>query len=387
MSSKEHNYTKRQVCVNPDKEMGVGNGQLRGYLMLALGLLNLLAALAFLMPDLLTTEELRSAYDGQLMHRLFEYSMTVSAGFGVVTLFTKKSWRKVLTGLVLTGVAFAINVLNKSSAISIAVPGASLAFGVDWLILSFISSVAIFTTLEKLMPRYQEQQILRRFWKLDLAYFTINHLLITAVIFIGNWGAKVCDFAISPTLQAYVQALPLWLQFMLVLLVADFILYWEHRLFHQIPALWKFHAVHHSVETMDWLAGSRSHIVSTFVERTVVIVPLYLIGPDKLALDLYVTMAALQAVYIHCNTKLSLGPLKKILVTAKYHHWHHSSEASALDTNFAAHTQLFDRLFGTLHNPHKHWPAVYGTTQPLPQSFFGQLWYPLKSIFPTKPHP
>jgi lathosterol oxidase len=106
-------------------------------------------------------------------------------------------------------------------------------------------------------------------------------------------------------------------------------------------------------------------------------VPLYLLGADKTALDIYVAFAALQAVLIHCNTRLPFGWLKYILVTPQFHHWHHSSERPAIDTNYSAHLVLFDKLFGTYHMPKEHWPAEYGTTKKLPSSFFGQLIHPV----------
>ena len=129
---------------------------------------------------------------------------------------------------------------------------------------------------------------------------------------------------------------------------------------------------------MDWLAGSRSHVTTVFIERTVVMLSLYLVGADKVALDIYVAIAALQAIVIHCNLGFSWGWLKYLIVTPQYHHWHHSSEQPAIDTNYAAHTPLFDRLFGTYHLPGKYWPAEYGTTKKLPKTFVGQFLYPFK---------
>jgi lathosterol oxidase len=168
-------------------------------------------------------------------------------------------------------------------------------------------------------------------------------------------------------------------QAVLLLICADFVLYWEHRIFHEVPRLWRVHAVHHSVETMDWLAGSRGHVIQVFIERSLVMIPLYLIGADKAALDLYVTFAALQAITIHCNLGIPFGPLRYLFVTPQFHHWHHSSEKPAIDTNYAAHTPLFDWLFGTYHMPDEHWPAHYGTTRRLPRTYLGQLFYPFRN--------
>ena len=145
----------------------------------------------------------------------------------------------------------------------------------------------------------------------------------------------------------------------------------------RIKTLWPIHAVHHSIEDLDWLAGSRGHFLQVFSERAMVMIPLYLLGADETALNIYVTFAALQAVLIHCNLSIPFGPLKYLLVTPQFHHWHHSSEKPAIDANYSAHTVIFDWMFGTYHLPGDHWPADYGTTVPLPRTVLGQTLYPI----------
>ncbi len=49
--------------------------------------------------------------------------------------------------------------------------------------------------------------------------------------------------------------------------------YWTHRAHHEVPSLWRLHAVHHSVKSMDWLVGSRQHILGLFITRTLVLSP------------------------------------------------------------------------------------------------------------------
>ncbi|WP_289302907.1 sterol desaturase family protein, partial [Methylophaga sp. UBA3996] len=235
-----------------------------------------------------------------------------------------------------------------------------LSLGVDWLILAFLGSVVIFMTLEKLFPKYRDQVITRPEWAVDMFYFCFNHLAISAILIFANYHASHFDWAVSASMQSTVQAMPVWLQVILIILAADFVLYWEHRAYHEVKTLWPIHAVHHSVEHLDWLAGSRGHFVQVFSERAMVMIPRYLLGADESALNIYVTFAALQAILIHCNVDIPFGPLKTIFVTPQFHHWHHSSEKPAIDTNYSAHTVLFDRLFGTYHLPGNYWPAEYG---------------------------
>ena len=71
-------------------------------------------------------------------------------------------------------------------------------------------------------------------------------------------------------------------------------------------------------------------------------------------------------------------PLRRLVATPAFHHWHHSAEREALDKNFAVHTPLWDILFGTYYLP-DHWPAAYGlnSERDVPSGWFKQLLYPL----------
>jgi sterol desaturase/sphingolipid hydroxylase (fatty acid hydroxylase superfamily) len=281
-------------------------------------------------------------------------------------------------GIILTAIAFVLGGYTLPVA---DVEPKQLSLGVDWLILAFLGSAFIFITMEKLFPKYKNQVILRDEWGLDLFYFCFNHLAISAIIIYGNYHASHFDWAISASLQQTIQLMPVFVQVVLIVLCADFVLYWEHRLYHEVNVLWPVHAVHHSVENLDWLAGSRGHFIQTFSERAMVMIPLYLLGADEMALNIYVAFAALQAVLIHCNVDLPFGPLKYIFVTPQFHHWHHSSEKPAIDTNYSAHTILFDWMFKTMHLPSGYWPAEYGTTKPLPKTYIGQTLHPFVSLF------
>ncbi|MFK7793838.1 MAG: sterol desaturase family protein [Gammaproteobacteria bacterium] len=379
--SEDYQYRERDVPLDEKNQFRLGEGRISGYSALFLGALSLLAVLAYLFPAYLTTIELRQAYDAVFLQKVLKYGMYFSLLFGVLTFVLNKHKLMGAVGIGLTLIAFALG--GYSIPIE-SVEARRLSLGVDWLILAFLGSAVIFMTLEKLFPKYKNQIILRREWGLDLFYFCFNHLMISAILIYANYHAAHFDWAVSPALQQSIQSIPLLLQVALIILCADFVLYWEHRAYHEIPFLWPVHAVHHSVENLDWLAGSRGHFIQVFSERAMVMVPLYLLGASETALNVYVTFAALQAILIHCNLSFSFGPLKYIFVTPQFHHWHHSSEKPAIDTNYSAHTVLFDRLFKTHHMPKNIWPADYGTTVKLPITYTGQTLYPLTALFKKK---
>ena len=376
-----YQYRERDVTLDVENEFRFGEGKISAYCSIILGVLSLLAVLAYRYPAYLTTIELRQAYDAEFLQEILKYGMYFSLFFGLLAIFLNKHKRLAVAGVALTLVGFALG--GYSIPVG-PVDARRLSLGFDWLILAFLGSAGIFMALEKLFPRYRDQIILRKEWELDLFYFCLNHLAISAILIYGNYHVSHFDWAISELIQQAIRSVPVVLQLVLVILSADFVLYWEHRIYHEVSWLWPIHAVHHSVESLDWLAGSRGHFLQTFSERAMVMVPLYLLGVDKTVLDLYVTFAALQAILIHCNLSFSFGILKYVFVTPQFHHWHHSSERPAIDTNYSAHTVLFDRLFNSYHVPDVRWPAEYGTTKKLPKNFLGQILYPVTALIKRK---
>ncbi len=381
--SKDYQYKEREIEKDPAREFRFGEGRISGVLSLVLGILSLLAVFAYLYPSYLTTTDLRKAYDAAQLQTVLKYGMYFSLLFGFLTLILNKARYKYfgLAGIALTLIGFALGGYKIPVG---AVEPKELSLGVDWLILAFLGSTAIFMVLEKLFPKYRDQVIMRPEWDVDLFYFCFNHLAISAILIFGNYHATHFDWALSASLQESIQSIPIMLQVILIMLSADFVLYWEHRAFHETKILWPIHAVHHSIENIDWLAGSRGHFIQVFSERAMVMIPLYLLGADETALNIYVVFAALQAILIHTNLALPFGPLKYVFVTPQFHHWHHSSEGPAIDTNYSAHTVIFDWMFGTYHLPGKHWPAEYGTTKRLPRTVIGQILHP---FFPNKNTP
>jgi lathosterol oxidase len=109
-------------------------------------------------------------------------------------------------------------------------------------------------------------------------------------------------------------------QFVEILVLTDLAQYWIHRAFHAVPALWRFHRIHHSAETMDWLAGSRLHLVDVAVTRGLTYVPIYVLGFSQAPLVAYVAFVSAQATFIHANVRFRFGALGWLLATPRFHH-------------------------------------------------------------------
>jgi len=371
-----YSYGPRVVADMSARALRVGQGRISGGVSAVLGLGSLFGVLCFRYPEYLTTPELREVYDPEWIRLLLKASMWTALALGVVAFARGKRRRSAAVGLVAVTLAW---ILGGYGIEARSVQPTPVFAGVDWMLLDLLGSAILFIFIEKILPKYPEQVVLRPEWQMDLLYFGLNHMLIGLFLLIGNGFAPlVFGWATNGTVQGWMQSQPLWVQLPILVLLADLVQYWVHRVFHEVPALWKFHAVHHCTEHMDWLAGSRTHLLQTIVDRSLVMVPLYLLGPSLDALNFYVAIAAFQAVFVHANFGLKFGPLKYVVVTPQFHHWHHAKDDPAIDTNYAVHTPLWDLLFGSYHLPGDHWPKHYGTVSPLPKTFFGQFTYPFR---------
>jgi len=353
----------------------IGEGRIGGFLCAMIGLLSVAAVLCLRYPAFLTTPELRVHYDVELLRLVLAVAMVVAAWLGVIGIVLGGPRLRAAIGL---SALFLAMLLGGPYVPTPDFHQPRFYFGLDWLVLDLFFTGAAFVLLEWVFSRVRpEQGPLSPGWRLDLAYFGVNHLLIGVFLVVStHFAHDYFAWAISPSLQAHVVALPAIIRFALVILAADAVEYASHRAFHEVPALWRIHAVHHSPEYMDWLSGSRLHFLEPLVTRALVLVPIVLLGFPQDTIFAYLIFISVQSVLIHSNIKMKVGWLRYVIVTPQFHHWHHASDAEAIDKNYAAHTPLFDMLFGSWHLPKDRWPVKYGTVKPIPGGMLGQFLHP-----------
>lgn len=238
----------------------------------------------------------------------------------------------------------------------------------------------IFIPLERLLPLHPEQGTLRRDWMNDLFYLLFNGIVVRAG-FVVVAAILMVGFkrVFGPQPLPWVGALPLWVQVIAVIIIADIGYYTAHRTSHAVPFLWKFHAVHHSIEEMDWLATHRVHPVDQIFTNTVSFMPIYFLGFSLEAAVIYQLIYQAQAVLIHSNVKINFGPLKWLIASPEYHHWHHANEPEAYDRNFAAQLSIIDVIAGTLFMPRRQ-PEAYGINEAMPRLYHQQFLHPFQGI-------
>jgi sterol desaturase/sphingolipid hydroxylase (fatty acid hydroxylase superfamily) len=167
----------------------------------------------------------------------------------------------------------------------------------------------------------------------------------------------------------------LGLQAVEMLVIGDFIGYWTHRWFHS-RRLWKFHAIHHSSEDLDWLSAVRLHPINDWVSRWIQASALIVLGFAPAAVAVYVPFLTFYAIFVHANVGLSFS---RLVASPKFHRWHHTSEDEGLDKNFAGLLPFIDVLFGTYYMPKGRLPERFGLkNERVPEGLVGQLVYPFR---------
>jgi sterol desaturase/sphingolipid hydroxylase (fatty acid hydroxylase superfamily) len=171
--------------------------------------------------------------------------------------------------------------------------------------------------------------------------------------------------------------LPLWLQGVIFLIVSDFLMYWIHRGFHR-PAMWRYHAVHHSSEHLDWISAARFHPVNIFLGSVLTDVVLLLAGISPKVLVFLGPFTIAHSAFVHANLNWTLGPFKYVIAGPVFHRWHHTAAERGGEMNFASTFPVLDLIFGTFYMPRGQMPDAYGVTDPLPESFGAQMLYPFR---------
>jgi sterol desaturase/sphingolipid hydroxylase (fatty acid hydroxylase superfamily) len=177
--------------------------------------------------------------------------------------------------------------------------------------------------------------------------------------------------------RTFVSNQPVWAQAIEVVILADLIGYWTHRLLHR-GRLWRIHAVHHATRHLDWLAAARVHPLNEVISRVAIVVPLFALGFRAPILVAVAPVLGFYAILIHANLTWDFGPLRYVIASPAFHRWHHTSERAGVDKNFSGLFPLWDLLFGTFYLPRGEQPATFGVADPVPEGVLGQLAYPFR---------
>lgn len=245
-----------------------------------------------------------------------------------------------------------------------------------WLVMALI----VFVPLERIFGN-RSQRVLRGSFGADVFYYFLNGILPKLLMILPLTVLSAGAHRVVPSVYySSVAEMPVWLRLSGALVLNEIGGYWGHRWSHEIPFLWRFHAIHHSAEELDWLVTTKAHPIDIFFTHFCALAPLYVAGlaqPLGNRVDFVPAAVAAASMYwgyfIHANVNWRLGWLERVVSTPGFHHWHHTNDGpEVLNKNYAAMFPWVDQLFRTLYLP-GHWPLKYGSDTPVASGLAGQL--------------
>lgn len=251
------------------------------------------------------------------------------------------------------------------------------------MLASLLLVIAVFVPLERLFASRRQKFLREAFWT-DLGYYFVSGL-VPKIMLIAPMSllAIALHRTVPLGYYAFMGSVAAPIRLMCALVVGEIGYYWGHRWLHAVPVLWRFHAIHHQAERMDWLVNTRAHPIDLVFGRLCSLVPIYVLGvaqptrahPDMVPV-LFALIGSLWGFFVHANLNWRLGWLEAVVSTPAFHHWHHSDDGPEfVGKNFSTMLPWVDRLFGTFYLP-PGLPATYGIGEVLPPNLLSQLVHP-----------
>ena len=215
---------------------------------------------------------------------------------------------------------------------------------------AFIASFTLLVFAERLAPRRRRTFALRQRWAGNLGLMAADTIVLRTVPAITAVGVAALAHAKGWGLLGAIVSLPMWLDVVVSVIVLDLAIYFQHRLFHAVPALWRLHRVHHTDPELDVTTGVRFHPVEMLLSLGFKAVVIAGLGPPVAAVLLFEVLLNAGSLFSHANLRLPApvdGLLRALLVTPDMHRVHHSSDPVETDSNFGFTLSWWDRLFGT----------------------------------------
>ncbi|HVN86416.1 MAG TPA: sterol desaturase family protein [Candidatus Binatia bacterium] len=250
-------------------------------------------------------------------------------------------------------------------------------------LIGFVVVPAVCVVLERRWPAIPARTLVRPGLLSDAVWYIVQSWVARNV---APWAVY---FALVPVMVALgknapeffggfgpAARIPFRFQVPIVFVLADFLSYWQHRLFHT-RSLWPVHAVHHSSRQLDWLSSGRFHPLNEIGVQLINVVPILACGFNAGSFLVLAPFTTWYVVFLHANVPWSFGPLRFLIASPAFHRWHHTGEAEGRDKNFGGVLSLWDVLLGTFYLPENRTATWFGIDDPIPEGFVKQLAYPL----------
>lgn len=224
----------------------------------------------------------------------------------------------------------------------------------DWLLTnepqirlaSFLSIFAALIVFQQVRPRRAVIGGWRRLMA-NLSLIIINTLILRVV-----FPLLAVDLALrlEQSGGGLLGILPYWADVAVGVILLDCAIYWQHRLVHKVPLLWRLHRVHHADVGFDVTTAVRFHPFEIVVSMAIKLALVALLGVPALAVLIFEILLSSGSLFTHANIHLPdtfERRLRWLLVTPEMHRIHHSVHGDETNANFGFHLSLWDRLFGS----------------------------------------
>ena len=245
--------------------------------------------------------------------------------------------------------------------------------------LTYFSFAAVLFILERVRPH--EREWLKNDGQMvpDLAHTVFTKSFVQLVIMMLAYYGLVSTVGGDQGKGFWPNHWPMWGQVVLALVIAEFGLYWAHRVAHTWMPLWHFHAVHHSVKKLWFFNTGRFHIIDTLKSMIFSGPLLWLAGTPNDVVQYFGAITAYIGFLTHCNIQMKFGWLNYVFNTPELHRWHHSTDLREGDKNYGENLMLWDLIFRSFYNdPTRHRPDIIGIKSAMPKTFLSQLAMPFR---------
>jgi len=213
----------------------------------------------------------------------------------------------------------------------------------------FVGVLLIMLAWETRQPKRTPAVAKSQRWLHNLSLLGLATVLVRLLIPAGAVGAALWAQSQQLGLWHWLSA-PYWLAFVGSLLVLDLSIYWQHRIFHHVPWLWRLHRVHHADPDFDSSTGLRFHPLEIMLSMLIKIAVVVLLGAPLWAVIVFEVVLNATSLFNHGNVALPRWlerPLRYLLVTQEMHRIHHSQVMRETNSNYSFNLSIWDRLFNS----------------------------------------
>jgi sterol desaturase/sphingolipid hydroxylase (fatty acid hydroxylase superfamily) len=238
---------------------------------------------------------------------------------------------------------------------------------------TFVCLWIVYGALERAFPARRVRSFREPDFLTDTCFFLGQYLVFSTVAIAFLAGAQdVARSVMPPPLRSGLLSAPPWMVATVAVVLGDVLVYWFHRACHRFDFLWRFHAVHHSSERLDWLAAHREHPVDGMLTQLAQNLPAMLLGVPFEILAVLIAFRGAWSILIHSNVRLPLGPLRVLFGAPELHHFHHA-RVERTAHNFGNLAPWLDLVFGTYRRPAGDEAYPLGLREPSPTRYLALL--------------